>query len=173
MNEDDAVLMALQPGEISLHHVLAAHASDPNRSDDRRIGIAVRYVAPHVRQLNGDKDTALLCRGEDKYGNFIHETAAKTDMDEEALAEYDGSWRSGRPFSTRVSKVNPLTCPPDRFRRDGISCCGYARAWAAVIDRRYPVARLPSMTCWFGSEPAASVTPIWKCSKGNSAIRCR
>jgi len=89
VDEDEAVLMPLQPGEISLHHVLAAHASEPNRSDDRRIGIAVRYVGPHVRQINGDKDTALLCRGEDRYGHFIHETAATRDMDEAALAEYE------------------------------------------------------------------------------------
>jgi len=88
VNEADAVLMALEPGEISLHHVLAAHASEPNNSDDRRIGVAVRYVAPHVRQINGDKDSALLVRGEDRYGNFIHETPPEADMDAAALAEH-------------------------------------------------------------------------------------
>jgi hypothetical protein len=88
VKEEEAVLMPLQPGELSLHHVLAAHASEPNRSDDRRIGIAIRYVAPHVRQLNGDKDTALLCRGEDRYGNFLPERAPVVDMDEAALAEH-------------------------------------------------------------------------------------
>lgn len=89
VDEAEAVSMPLQPGEISLHHVLVAHASEPNRSDDRRIGLAVRYVAPHVRQINGDKDTALLCRGEDRYGNFLPETAASVDMDEAAMAEYE------------------------------------------------------------------------------------
>lgn len=89
VDEAQAISMPLQPGEISLHHVLAAHASEPNRSDDRRIGLAVRYVAPHVRQINGDRDTALLCRGRDTHGNFLHETAATVDMDEAALAEYE------------------------------------------------------------------------------------
>lgn len=88
VNEDDAVAMPLAPGEMSLHHVLAAHASEPNRSDDRRIGVAIRYVAPHVRQINGDRDSALLCRGEDRYGNFIHEAPPKADMDAEARAEH-------------------------------------------------------------------------------------
>lgn len=88
VNEEEAVLMALEPGEISLHHVMAAHASDPNHSDDRRIGVAVRYVAPHVRQINGDKDSALLVRGEDRLGNFIHERPPKADMDPAALAEH-------------------------------------------------------------------------------------
>src|SRR3546814_15389506 len=80
--------MPLQPGEISLHHVLAAHASEPNRSDDRRIGIAIRYVPPYVRQINGDRDSALLVRGEDRYGNFIHEKPPVADMDAAALAEH-------------------------------------------------------------------------------------
>jgi ectoine hydroxylase-related dioxygenase (phytanoyl-CoA dioxygenase family) len=88
VNEDEAVLMPLQPGEVSLHHVLAAHASEPNRSDDRRIGVAIRYVAPHVRQINGDRDAALLVRGEDRYGHFMHEKAPKADMDAEAVAEH-------------------------------------------------------------------------------------
>ncbi len=88
VDEDAAVAMPLQPGEMSLHHVLVAHASAPNRSDDRRIGVAIRYVAPHVRQINGDQDSALLCRGEDTHGNFIHETAPEADMDAAARAEH-------------------------------------------------------------------------------------
>lgn len=88
VTEDEAVLMPLQPGEMSLHHVLVAHASEPNRSDDRRIGVAIRYVAPHVRQINGDRDSALLCRGADTDGNFIHETAPQADMDAAARAEH-------------------------------------------------------------------------------------
>src|SRR3546814_16526263 len=79
--------MPLQPGEISLHHVLAAHASEPNRSDDRRNGIAIRYVPPYVRQINGDRDSALLVRGQDRKGNFIHEKPPVAEMDEDALAK--------------------------------------------------------------------------------------
>jgi chlorinating enzyme len=88
VNEEEAVAMPLAPGEMSLHHVLVAHASKPNESDDRRIGVAIRYVAPHVRQINGDKDSALLCRGKDTHGNFIHETAPAADMDAAARAEH-------------------------------------------------------------------------------------
>src|SRR3546814_9380306 len=51
VDDSSAVDMILQPGEISLHHVRLAHASAPNRSDDRRIGPAIRYVAPPVRHI--------------------------------------------------------------------------------------------------------------------------
>ncbi len=88
VDEKDGMLMPLQPGEISLHHVLVVHGSAPNQSDDRRIGVAVRYVAPHVKQDLAEKDSAWLVRGEDKYGNFIHETPPNADMDEAALAEH-------------------------------------------------------------------------------------
>jgi len=88
VNENEAVALEIQPGEISLHHIMTAHASSPNLSDDRRIAVAIRYVAPDVAQLNGERDGAWLVRGEDRFGNFVHETPPKADMDPEALAEH-------------------------------------------------------------------------------------
>ncbi len=89
VNEDEIVFMPLQPGEISLHHVRLVHGSAPNRSDDRRIGVAVRYIAPHVKQDMAEKDSAWLVRGEDKFGYFLHETPPDADMDEAAMAEHE------------------------------------------------------------------------------------
>ena len=88
VDKSDAVALELQPGEMSLHHVMTAHASAPNLSDDRRIAVAIRYVAPDVAQVNGERDGAWLVRGEDRHGNFVHETPPKADMDEAALAEH-------------------------------------------------------------------------------------
>jgi ectoine hydroxylase-related dioxygenase (phytanoyl-CoA dioxygenase family) len=88
VDESRAVYVELAPGEISLHNVRTVHASEPNRSDDRRIGVALRYIAPHVRQMNGERDSAMLLRGEDRCGNFIHEQPPKCDMDADALAEH-------------------------------------------------------------------------------------
>ncbi len=88
VDEDTAVYMPLQPGEVSLHHVLMAHASTSNTTDDRRIGFAIRYVRPDVSQEKAEKDSAWLVRGEDRHGNFIHETPPAGDMDEAALAEH-------------------------------------------------------------------------------------
>jgi hypothetical protein len=88
VDESEAAYIELAPGEISLHSVRAVHASDPNHSDDRRIGIAMRYIAPHVRQLHGERDSAMLVRGEDRFGNFVHEKPPRRDMDADALAEH-------------------------------------------------------------------------------------
>jgi len=72
-NKDDAVLMPLQAGEISLHHVALVHSSRPNHSNDRRIGISIGYFPPTVRQTTKLKASAMLMRGEDHYGNFALE----------------------------------------------------------------------------------------------------
>lgn len=89
VDEAEARYDELQPGELSLHHVRLVHGSEPNHSSDRRIGVAFRYIAPYVRQVNGGQDSAWLVRGEDRYGNFVHETPPVADMDLAALAEYE------------------------------------------------------------------------------------
>ncbi|MRG72132.1 phytanoyl-CoA dioxygenase [Alphaproteobacteria bacterium HT1-32] len=86
--EAESVLCELDPGQISLHNIRTVHASEPNRSDDRRIGVAIRYIAPDVHQIHAAEDSAMLVRGEDRYGNFIHEAQPKADMDAAARAEH-------------------------------------------------------------------------------------
>jgi len=70
IDEDRAVDIVLEPGEFSLHHGRIFHASRPNRSADRRIGIAIRYISPAMKNVSGRKGYAHLVAGEDRYGNF-------------------------------------------------------------------------------------------------------
>lgn len=44
VDESCAVDVVLQPGEMSLHHSNIVHGSNPNRSDEPRIGFIVRFV---------------------------------------------------------------------------------------------------------------------------------
>ena len=81
-----AVMLELQPGEMSLHHVRLIHGSDPNPSDRRRIGFAIRYLPTHVRQVVGKVDSATLVRGVDAYGHFLPERAPAADLAPAALA---------------------------------------------------------------------------------------
>ena len=70
VNEKDAVEVTLDAGEISLHHGRTFHASHPNRTEDRRIGVAFRYIMPSMRQTHTKNATAMLARGRDNYGHF-------------------------------------------------------------------------------------------------------
>jgi hypothetical protein len=86
VDESKAVDIVLSPGQMSLHHVLLVHGSEPNSSDHRRIGFAVRYVPTYVRQLTGVRDSATLVRGTDEYDNFVLEPAPVSDFHPDAVA---------------------------------------------------------------------------------------
>lgn len=88
VDEDEAVDIQLAPGEMSLHHVKLIHGSNANRSDERRIGFAIRYIPAYVRQVVGEKDSAVLVRGVDTEQNFELESPPKADMDPAALEQY-------------------------------------------------------------------------------------
>lgn len=87
VNEDDGVYVPLKAGEISLHHIRAAHGSAPNQTGDRRIGLAIRYIPTYVRQLKV-RDSAMLVRGEDTHGNFDWEPQPEIDLAPTALAAH-------------------------------------------------------------------------------------
>ena len=86
--ENQGVDVPLKAGEMSLHHVLLVHGSGPNATGNRRIGLAIRYIPPHVRQLKV-RDSAMLVRGRDTHGNFDLEPAPRADLDDAALAAHD------------------------------------------------------------------------------------
>ncbi len=86
VNEEDAVDVVLQPGQMSLHHVRLFHGSEPNRADHPRIGYAIRYIPTYIRQTAGVRDSATLVRGKDEFGNFDPEPTPRTDFDPECVA---------------------------------------------------------------------------------------
>ena len=85
VDESKTVAMPLEPGEISLHNVRLAHASGPNRSSDRRIGISLHYMPTHTKQTVGEWDTAALVRGEDRFGHFTITPRPAKDFDPSAV----------------------------------------------------------------------------------------
>jgi non-heme Fe2+,alpha-ketoglutarate-dependent halogenase len=85
VDESQQVVLCLEPGEMSLHHVRLVHGSAPNPSSDRRIGFAIRYIPTHIRQLEGE-DSATLVRGTDRFGHFAPEPMPEREMAPEMVA---------------------------------------------------------------------------------------
>lgn len=85
VDEAKAVSMELQPGEFSLHHEAIVHNSEPNNSDDRRIGMSIHYIPTSTKMVKylepGKKPTAMLVRGFDAYNHWDHEPATDVDFD--------------------------------------------------------------------------------------------
>lgn len=86
VDESQAVELELEAGQCCLFHPLALHGSNPNPSDERRIGFAIRYVQPQRRQREDESDSAMLVRGEDRYGHFEEEPRPTRDAAPEAIA---------------------------------------------------------------------------------------
>ncbi len=91
VDDSEAVDAELRPGQMSLHHGRVFHASNPNTTGDRRIGLAIRFVAPSMAQADGTKLAAVLVKGEDRYGNFIHAQPPKAAFDAAAIAQHQAA----------------------------------------------------------------------------------
>ena len=115
VDESKTVLAPLAPGEMSLHHVRVIHGSEPNLTDDRRIGMVLRFCATDVRQTKAQGDRAILVKGTDAYRHFemIPRPRGEPGRAERELARLHGRTRhkalmedatekpSHRDFATR------------------------------------------------------------------------
>jgi chlorinating enzyme len=86
----DTAFMAVRPGQFSMHHSYVLHRSGPNRSDDRRIGVAINCIPTSCRSTSdsGVKLTAALVRGVDRYHHFDLEPRPVGDFDQGARAAH-------------------------------------------------------------------------------------
>lgn len=111
VDEDAGVNVILQTGQASLHHGHLFHSSGPNRTNDRRIGSAIRYIKPSMQQRSGDRSLVALVSGEDHYGHFTIAGAPKgwladedfelcrRDMDIKRRVLYEGAeGRTGQRY---------------------------------------------------------------------------
>ena len=67
INEDEAVDVILQPGQMSLHHRDLIHASNPNQADYSRTGFVIRCITPEA-QFNAHP--VVAARGKADVGHF-------------------------------------------------------------------------------------------------------
>ena len=103
VDESKAVSMVLQPGEFSIHHEAIIHNSEPNNSDDRRIGLSIHYIPTSTRMVkyvkDGQKPLAALVRGVDAFGYWEHEPVTEMDFDP---AMFDTLMQLRREFFART-----------------------------------------------------------------------
>lgn len=103
IDEARSVACLLAPGEMSVHHMSIVHGSPPNRSAERRMGYSITYVAPHVRHA-GKRNSAMLVRGEDRYGHFAPDPVPEYEMQPEICAFVDAPFGGGIPVKARSSR---------------------------------------------------------------------
>lgn len=85
----DAVPTSLDSGEASIHHAFLVHGSPPNISTDRRVGITFVYHAPSLKQIGRLPTSALLVRGQDRFGHFESEMPPAAADDAATIARHE------------------------------------------------------------------------------------
>ena len=93
VDESKAVSVVLKAGQMSLHHGSLFHASGPNRTDATRIGVALRYITPEMKQVVGPVDYAMLVRGKDRFGHFRPKPEPVFDLETGNFADIDAMLR--------------------------------------------------------------------------------
>ena len=106
-----AEFLEVPAGHFSLHDTYLVHASAPNKSEERRIGIGVSYIPTHVKCTHGERVSATLVRGEDKYRHFLEEQPPIKAYDAEAVATHADATRHffSQHGSKRTSVAEPRT----------------------------------------------------------------
>lgn len=88
-DEAQAVDVVMRPGELTLQHDHTIHGSRPNRSKARRIGLLADFTTPDARKESGERESAILVRGADDYGNWRTDETPDGELDEAALAAWE------------------------------------------------------------------------------------
>jgi len=104
VDESTATFMELNPGEFSLHHNKLFHSSEPNHSDDARIGFAVHIAPAYCRQSQYDGATAVVVRGQDRNGFWKPEPYPRFDFDPVCLEELDAAWTRYRTGMKSIAR---------------------------------------------------------------------
>lgn len=105
LDESKAVDLVLEAGQFSLHQERAAHGSLANTSDDRRIGLAFFFIPAHVRSTIGRR-TAMLMRGEDRWGYWDADPEPEVDEDPVCMAALRNAWTQYRDVNIRQAAAS-------------------------------------------------------------------
>jgi non-heme Fe2+,alpha-ketoglutarate-dependent halogenase len=79
--------LVLRAGEIGLFNADIIHGSQPNTSDEPRLLLLVEMM-PACTEQRAHRESAMLVRGTDTYGNFDEETGAKVEFGPQELAHW-------------------------------------------------------------------------------------
>jgi non-haem Fe2+, alpha-ketoglutarate-dependent halogenase len=101
-SDDQTTKVTLRAGEMSLHDACVLHGSAPNRSSQKRVGFAVRFVTPQAG-LHADRPPAVLARGEAPGGQFQLLPPPDEDDAEQALEDMKHS--AARHLETMLHRL--------------------------------------------------------------------
>lgn len=98
--DNPPIVLDLNPGQFSLHHVNTVHGSGPNVSSKNRIGFAVRYISSDTRHEYEDSDSGVHVSGK-KNSYFIDENRPQTDFGNDEIKNFETAMGSAGAFGNK------------------------------------------------------------------------
>jgi hypothetical protein len=89
VDESKAVHAVLRAGQVVFHHESIVHGSGPNNASHPRVGFVIHYIAPNVRETRFEGSTAMLLRGEDRFGHWGRDPEPTRDFDPVCITAMD------------------------------------------------------------------------------------
>jgi non-heme Fe2+,alpha-ketoglutarate-dependent halogenase len=96
VDESQAVCVALAAGEASFHHSSIVHGSPPNRSDEKRISLIVRFVTPLFRERHAAAP-AVRARGSADLSHMRVQATPPSGEPGECFARWQAFAKSHQP----------------------------------------------------------------------------
>ncbi len=84
----------LRPGQFSLHHTCTVHQSQPNRSNERRIGLALSFIPTRTRYIGKRRMPACLMRGTDAHGHFDLQPPPQQDFGATEMQRHEVTFKA-------------------------------------------------------------------------------
>ncbi|OUV71763.1 MAG: hypothetical protein CBC83_07435 [Flavobacteriales bacterium TMED123] len=103
-DKSNAVDIELKPGEIGIFYSEIIHGSRVNRGDDRRIMLLVEMMPTHV-EARAHRDTSVLVRGIDIFGNVDIDRSPEVEFGPDELAAWQ---KATRKTGKNVFSDSPL-----------------------------------------------------------------
>jgi ectoine hydroxylase-related dioxygenase (phytanoyl-CoA dioxygenase family) len=93
-DQSEIATAILRPGQFSLHHTCVVHQSAPNRTNERRIGLALSFIPTRTRHIGSRRMPATLVRGRDTYGHFDLQPGPQCDFGAAETARHNETFKA-------------------------------------------------------------------------------
>lgn len=100
INDNPPIVLDLNAGQFSLHHVNTVHGSGKNISSDNRIGFAIRYISSDTEHKIEKSDSGVYVCGQ-KNSYFVEEKRPKVDFGSEEIKTFEKAMQSAGAFGNK------------------------------------------------------------------------
>ncbi len=101
IKKNPPMVVNLEAGQFSIHHVNTVHGSAINKTKKHRIGYVIRYISTDTKHLKMKKDSAIHVNGKTS-DYYYHEKKPLVAFSNAAIEEYNKAMKSAGAFGNKA-----------------------------------------------------------------------